>query len=354
MLKINLIPPGIHRARQVKVATAVVALLVAAEVGVLIYARQAPMARNKELKDRLLVVESQRTALQKIGTDATAVLGEKAALEPKYLFMTGMLEYNKAYPAVYRNTARWTYREVTFLSLVAGANQVQFDGYVNHPRDVSRLMLGLSRAPHLQGLPTVTGVPGYDPEQEQALRTEERALESGNVPGSTIIGGRAPGGASVSASGMMGSGGYPGGGASGGSGGMMGMMARGGAGGYPGGGGSGGSGGMMGGGGMGRMGGGGGGGGSLEAFNIADARRKPRGFTVNVTCMLLKPISRPSYGNSNSASGGGGGGGGGMRPGGMGGGMGGNGGGGMGGGMGGNGGGGMGGGMGGNGGAGKG
>lgn len=331
MLKINLLPKSINVARQRNVAIGVVTVLVAAEVGVLLFMRQAPLKHRDDLNARKTEVESHLTELQGVKSKADAVNAEESALAPKYDFLTNMVKYNKQHPALYRRIARYTYSEATFLNLEASANQVKFDAYVANPTDVSRLLLGLSRSPDLQGLPAITGVPGWDEAEEAKRRADEKKQDANtNLPeaGSGVIGAAGRGGAP----GMEGSpAGYPGG-MSGYPGGSSGYPGGGGAptaagsfsggssagGGYPGGGGSPGGGGYPGGGGQ-------GGGGDISKFNIEKARRKPRGFTVNVTCALKTPLSaRPSYADSDAQAGSGGGaGGGGGYPGGGGGGFGG-------------------------------
>jgi hypothetical protein len=309
MLKINLLPPSINVARQRNIAIGVVTLLIAAEVGLLIMARNGPLAENERLKGRDTESVSQLTQLQGVQSQASAVVGEEGKIAPKYDFITGLMEYNKEYPKLYRHLSGYTYREVMFLNLEATPNSATIDAYVSNPADVSRLLIGLSNSPDIQGLPVISGVPGWNEEEQRQRRLEERRQETdGNTPDSLIIGGFGGGypGAGGGYPGMggaegggypgMGGGGYPGGG--GGSG-YPGMGGFGEGGGYPG----------MGGGGY-PGGGGGGGTGSLDKLPIAEARRKPRGFTVSVTLALKKTILRPEYGTSASQAGAGGGGGG--------------------------------------------
>ena len=313
MLKINLLPPYIHQRKQVKIATGVVVLLIAAEVGILVAARGGPMAERDRLNQDLQQKQAQVTALQAVGTESADVLGKEAGLAPKYDFLTGMLKYNRAYPDLYRRTAAYTYSEAMMLDLQAQGNTLSFNAYVSNPVHVSRLMLGLSRSPDFDGLPQIQGVPGFSAAEE----TQRQQQEEGATPGSEVIGGimGAPGamGGMPGMPGMPGSeGGYPGmegGPGMAGAPGMPGMEGGPGmmsppgmGGGYPGMPGMDGGPGMM----------GGGGGGNLEALGIAKARKKPKGFNVSVTCALKSPIPRPSYMSSDQQAGATGGGGGGM------------------------------------------
>jgi hypothetical protein len=254
------------------------------------------------------------------------VTGEQG-LQPKLDFINNMLAYNRQYPGLYTRTAGYTYREVTLLNLEATSNQLKFDAYVSNPVDVSRVMLYLTQSPDFQGLPQVSGVPGFSAKEErerllaqiQAQMQEQQAQQQDAVPGSDVIGaipggpGQAgyPGANGPGGNGAEGSSGYPGangpggnsaeyGGSNGPSSGSEGSSGNG----------PGGNGGE----------GGGGGNSGIGVLALEGARQKPRGFTITVTCALTAPITRPSYGTSDAQAGAtnSGGGGGGNSPGGFG------------------------------------
>ncbi|MCC2668760.1 MAG: hypothetical protein K0Q72_1231 [Armatimonadetes bacterium] len=314
MIKINLLPPHIHQRKQVKIAVGIVVVMLIGEIaGVLAY-REGP---RKFFEDQTKLDGERKAALQlvqNVGSEAGTVLGGEQALGPKYNFITGMLDYNKMYPDLYARTAGYTYADATFLNLEASANQLKFDAYISDPADVARLMVGLSNSPDFASLPQISGVPDFNSAERKA---REETLSASNISDSLIIGGVMPG-----ADGAGGAGGYPGmgapGGYPGGAGGYPGGAGGMGAGAYPGGMGAGGmgAGGYSGGaggypGGEGGM-GGGGGGGSISLLKLEASKKKPRGFTVTVTCPLKTPISRPNYADSESQLGSSGGGGGGM------------------------------------------
>lgn len=306
MIKINLLPPHIHQRKQVKIAVGVVVVMLAAEIGGVLAYRQGPQKLNEELTKTDGERKSALQLVQTVGTQAGTVLGGEQALGPKYNFITGMLDYNKMYPDLYARTAQYAYREATFLNLEASANQLKFDAYVSDPADVARLMVGLSNSPDFANLPQISGVPDYNSAER---KKRDETLNAANLPESMIIGGQIAG---SGMGGYPGAGGYPGGpggypgGEAGYPGGMAGApggyppggpMSPMGMGGYPGG-----EGGM----------GGGGGGGSISLLRLDTSKKKPRGFTVTVTCALRTPISRPTYADSETqlgSSGGGGGGG---------------------------------------------
>ncbi len=307
MLKINLLPPYIHQKKMVKVAAGVVTVLLVGEIVVMLAMRAGPEAEKTQLTNRLNEVQAEFAKLNPLKTEADTILAAEGGMAPKFDFLTGMDKYNTEYPELYSRTAAYTYREATILNLSASANQLQFDAYVSRPRDVSLLILGLSRSSDFTGLPQVTGVPGFDPAKE----AEREQAANAALPEATVIGGMQPGMAPAGGyPGMPGgemAGGYPGmpGGGNGPGGGMMGgapempgassAMMEGAMSGYPGA-----EGGMMGGGGK----------GDLSKLGIDQAVAKPRGFTVSVTCALRTTITRPKYGSSDQQAGAGGGGGG--------------------------------------------
>jgi hypothetical protein len=301
MIKINLLPPHIHQRKQIKVAVGIVGVLLVAEIAGLLAARTAPQKLKEELTATLADRDSKLSAVKSVGTEASTVVSGEQALAPKYNFITDMLKYNKAYPDLYERTAGYTYKEAMFLNLEAFGSQLKFDAYVSDPADVARLMVGLSNSPDFTGLPQVSGVPDYNSAER---KKREQDLNSENVPESLVIGGvvGAPGAGGYPGGypgGGYPGGGYPGGGYPGGApSGEMPSYPGGGSGmpGYPGA--EGGS-------------GGGGGTGNLNLLKLEQAKLKPRGFTVTVTCALKTPTTRPSYGTSESQLGSSGGGGGG-------------------------------------------
>jgi hypothetical protein len=298
MIKINLLPPHIHQRKQIKVAVGIVGVLLVAEIAGLLAARTAPQKLKDELTTTLADRDSKLNNVKTVGTEASTVVSGEQALAPKYNFITDMLKYNKAYPDLYQRTAGYTYKEAMFLNLEAFGSQLKFDAYVSDPADVARLMVGLSNSPDFTGLPQVSGVPDYDSAER---KKREQDLNSENIPESLVIGGVV---------GYPGSGGYPGGGYPGGgypgsgypSGAPSGEMPS-----YPGGsssmsgypGAEGGSGGTA-------------GTGTLDLLKLEQAKIKPRGFTVTVTCALKNPTTRPSYADSETQLGSSGGGGGSM------------------------------------------
>lgn len=328
MLKINLLPPHINTRKQVRVAIVMVTLLVAAEAAFLVWMRQAPAAEFARLSERETATNTGFTELQGLQTKAQELVAAEGALKPKYLFLTDMLKYNRAYPNLYERTARYIYRDVTLSSLRATPNSLSFDAYASNPSAVSLLMIGLSNDPDLTFPPTISGVPAYNEEAERARKLQAqqaaRQMMGAELPNMSIIGAPGFGGADTGLAGGGGAGGngpgamgpgamamggpaaFGGGNGPGPMGAPMGMGGRAafdsaGGGNGPGGGAMG----MASGGAM----GGGGGGDVTGVLRLGGARKPPLGFMVSVAAGLQQPISRPTYGTADSQAGSGGGGG---------------------------------------------
>src|SRR5690348_9331350 len=98
MIKINLLPAYINQRKRMKVAIAVVTLLVAAEVAGFIIYRQGPVQQGEELTQRQQQVEGELSALQTVGTKANAVNAEEATFAPKKNFIDRIKLYNERLP----------------------------------------------------------------------------------------------------------------------------------------------------------------------------------------------------------------------------------------------------------------
>src|SRR5690349_18752691 len=117
MIKINLLPAYINQRKRLKVAIAVVTLLVIAEIaGALVY-RQGPLQEQQDLTVKQQEVDAKLVALQQVGTEASAVNAEEASFKPKFAFVDGLEKFNSRTPTIYLNTAAYTYRDAMLLSM---------------------------------------------------------------------------------------------------------------------------------------------------------------------------------------------------------------------------------------------
>lgn len=213
MVKINLLPPHIHERKHRALAIAAVVLFVAGEIGGIVVLSQPLQAKKKDLADQKVAEQQKLDALTKVSTDSATLAGKESEIKPKYDFITGMVEFNKAYPDLYAHTAAFTYREATVLDMEASQNVLRFNAYLTDATDISRLMLGLARSDRFVGLPSVSNPPGYSAAEEAARKA---AAANAEIAQGTIIGSVADPGASSAfgAPGLAG-GGFGGGGAPG-------------------------------------------------------------------------------------------------------------------------------------------
>ena len=230
MVKINLLPPYIHERKHRALAIAAVVLFVAGEIGGIFFLSQPLQVKKRGLVDQTAAEQQKLEALTKVSTDSATLAGKESEIKPKYEFITGMVEFNKAYPDLYAHTAAFTYREATVLDMEASQNVLRFNAYLTEASDISRLMLGLARSDRFVGLPSVSNPPGYSAAEEAARKA---AAANAEIAQGTIVGSMADPGAS-SAFGAPGlAGGGFGGGFGGGAPGMM-MGSGGGGGGFAG------------------------------------------------------------------------------------------------------------------------
>lgn len=82
-------------------------------------------------------------AIQKQGTDLLASIGP---MKKKLDFINSVLEYNKKYPALYAEVARWTYKNVEYTSLLCNGMKVDITGKAKNLDEFGRYLLNLYRA----------------------------------------------------------------------------------------------------------------------------------------------------------------------------------------------------------------
>jgi hypothetical protein len=205
MLKINLMPPHLHRRKQVRLAVVVVTALVAGEVVGFIMMSRPMMTNLQQVKSSIEQEKSTYAQLTTVQTDSTKLTEEENKIKPKFEFIQDILAYNKLTPDLYEDISGYIYSGATALSMNAALTQFQMTAYISNAADISRLMLVLARSKKVVGLPQVGGgVGGYNTAAEEARK---RALEADDMPAGMIIGG-APGfgGMSMTSPGGFGSG----------------------------------------------------------------------------------------------------------------------------------------------------
>jgi hypothetical protein len=207
---------------------------------------------------------------------------ELAKVQPifdKRDFVNNLRYNNMLRPEIFRNVAKYTYKDVEYSSMSVNGDVLQLDAYVKNFSDIGRFYLTLFANPDIKAL-SFEGLQGWP---------------NGNSGGGALS--APPGGMGGGSMGMGGSGGPPSG--------YAGMMGRGSSGGGMGGPPAG----MMGRGGMAPGGDGMAAGGSSPFAGGASANRP--GYPIKMTAQLVKPVTTPIP-PSGAAAGGAGGGMGGM------------------------------------------
>ncbi len=313
MVKVNLLPRHFFEAKKVKVAAALVTTAILAEVVTLVFWHSSLNNRIQKLNQDKQQWETVLNHYKGYEAKAAQVKQIGDAMTPPLTFMQGLLAYNTETPRLYENTAAWTYRAITYFGMEATSNTLTIDAWSPSTRDLARYYLymvnnadftdvslstsGSAATTKPKERPASSNPMTTPPTEALSLPPSGGVMPSG-YPGAGGYSGGAPGGYSGGApGGYPGSGGYSGGAPSGGYPGSGGYSGGGGAplmgGGYSGGAPAMGGGGYSGGPGMG---GSGGGNSEIPGLDLERVRPgfEPKGFKVQVTCQLAKPILRPT------------------------------------------------------------
>jgi hypothetical protein len=307
MLRINLIPAYIAEEKKKKghLAGAIALFAAAAAIPCLYtFVQAAPHkadgADPEELTGSLVSqvdsVTQSATKLADLAAQKQAKVTEaettRSGIKPisdKRDFVNNTLYYNRIRPEIFRNVAKYTYKDVEYNSMSVSGDVLQLSAFVKNFSDIGRFYLTLFANPDIKAL-SFEGLHGWP-----------NSNSGGGAPSSPLSAMGGSGGMGT----MMGG---RGGGMPSGYGPPAGMM------------GSSGGQGMMGRGGMGGMGGGmsaaGGEGGNTPFAGGANANRP--GYPLKVTAQLVKAIDTPVPPGGGASAGGGMMGGGGMGSGGMG------------------------------------
>jgi hypothetical protein len=162
MIKINLLPRNIYEARTVK---RLMGLFAAAAIVVIAIMSLWYMKLNNETA----VMKAQADEAQRL-TNLASEWASKAAqarapipnMQTKWTFFDNVAIYNKLYPALYEELARFTYAKITYTSLVpSGGSSLTIQAHSPSLMDAGRYLLNMYHADHIFNSVTISAVPGY-------------------------------------------------------------------------------------------------------------------------------------------------------------------------------------------------
>ena len=165
MIKINLLPRSINEKRIIRNTAMLFAFLLVVVIagGMTFYTK---LRNNVQTTEQLATVteawEARVQGIQKQGQDMTASI---QPLQQKIDFISGVLEYNQKFAALYEQVGKWTYERVVYASMQSDGNVVAMQARAKSLDDVGRFLLNMYRATDLFTEVMISGVPGYPSNQ---------------------------------------------------------------------------------------------------------------------------------------------------------------------------------------------
>lgn len=162
MIKINLLPKSINEKKIVKnIAIMFGALFLAIIVGAVLYTQMVLVPQVEEqqrMADEAIRIEEEVKAIESKTADFAA---QTAAIQTKLTFINNVLEYNKKFPKLYEDIAKWTYEKIAYTGMTCDGTQVAMSARARSLDDLGRFLLNMYRATDLFSEVTISGVPGY-------------------------------------------------------------------------------------------------------------------------------------------------------------------------------------------------
>jgi Tfp pilus assembly protein PilN len=162
MIKINLLPKSIYERMVVRNMAILFGVLVVAVIVIaIVYTRLflVPMVQAKE-QDAAAAedLERQVVAIEKERDEWKAKL---PPIQQKLDFIKNVLDYNKKYPKLFEDVAKWTYEKVAYTAMSSDGAQITMTARASSLDDIGRFLLNMYRATDLFTEVTISGVPGY-------------------------------------------------------------------------------------------------------------------------------------------------------------------------------------------------
>jgi hypothetical protein len=326
MLKINLLPAYIHERKKIRATWVMMLALVGALTAGLIAYQGSLISQEGQLRAEVEQKEQEAQQVQALVTQASAEREKIKPIEGKVTFIKEVMAFNKVRPDLFQRVSEYTFRGIRYNQMQAEGNVMTIQAYSPDLSTAGRYLIYMQGNPDLSTV-NISAVPGYPPGNQSEGSNFGAGAAGEGASGYGGYGGPGgppggpggygppggPGGPPGGPGGPPGSYGPPGGagygappgGAMSGPGGPPGYGGPGGPGGYPG-----------------APGDTGAGEGQLPGIQAATGQDGsiyggrwfgtrnylipdrsnpnlyPKGFAFTVTATLVKPISRPIYGQT--------------------------------------------------------
>jgi len=116
------------------------------------------VAAQEELATQTEALEAEVVGIEK---QRDEWLGKIPPIKSKLDFINNVLEYNKKFPKLYEEIAKWTYEKISYTSMVCDGTQVSMTARARSLDDIGRFLLNMYCATDLFTEVTISGVPGY-------------------------------------------------------------------------------------------------------------------------------------------------------------------------------------------------
>ncbi len=183
MLKINLLPAYIIEQEKIrKFATIFGVLVLAVIVGMLFYYKTLRDHHNN-LKNELAAVQVIEQRVKQLQAETQKIKSDNQTILNKVKFINDVLEYNLKVPRLYRELAKYTYKNIVYSQITVTSNQITIEAYARNISDAGQYLLNLYKATHLFSSVSINAVPGYPAAVATVSKTEGQQPLPQMVPG---------------------------------------------------------------------------------------------------------------------------------------------------------------------------
>jgi len=160
VLKINLLPSYIYEKRKVRQVMVLFAILVLGVAGGMFGWISMLNKQKADLNMQVTDMEAKANEVKGIEAQAAAEEGKAPPMKNKVDFIEGIMAYNKEYPKLYEELARYTYSRILYKSIEpSGNNQLKITARARSVGDCGRYLMNMYRASHIFSAVTIDAVP---------------------------------------------------------------------------------------------------------------------------------------------------------------------------------------------------
>jgi hypothetical protein len=162
MLKINLLPTYIAEQKRTRTAIVLASLIwLAILAGGLGYHFGVLMPQVHAKEDEAKQAEDDANRVTQFDSDTQSIRQKVAPIEDKVDFVKAVRFHNELYQKIYRNAAKYTYRNVEYASMSINGQLLAVNAYVHSLDDLGRFYLTMFGNPDVTAV-SIQGIPNWD------------------------------------------------------------------------------------------------------------------------------------------------------------------------------------------------